>query len=157
MGSHKNHDFSKDQKMLDAYLKGVGMLDPSIPLHNVAGNHDVPERGRREGPVFQYAQEGKFRNALKQLIASLVLTEEGMKIALSGSVNREALGSTLFVAAPPHGLSPPVADIVSAPSGPPSLAEPDIVSGSRSLIARAARSLRVRMVRRKEKGRLSIR
>ena len=41
------------------------------------------------------------RKALKGLLASLVLTENGIKIALSGSVNRKTLGSTLFVVAPP--------------------------------------------------------
>lgn len=43
----------------------------------------------------------KARKALKCLIASLVLTENGIKIALSGSVNRKALGSTVYVFAPP--------------------------------------------------------
>jgi 3',5'-cyclic AMP phosphodiesterase CpdA len=34
-------DLEKDEEMAQAYLKGAKMIDPSIPLHNVAGNHDV--------------------------------------------------------------------------------------------------------------------
>ena len=40
-GKSENHDFSKDTKATEAYLKVAGSLDPQIPLYNVAGNHDV--------------------------------------------------------------------------------------------------------------------
>ena len=53
------------------------------------------------GVINNNPQPGELRNTLKCLIASLVLTETGIKIALSGSVNRKALGSTLYVFAPP--------------------------------------------------------
>jgi hypothetical protein len=38
---------------------------------------------------------------LRALLSSLILAEEGIKIALSGSVNRKTLRSRLFVVAPP--------------------------------------------------------
>jgi hypothetical protein len=133
------------------HLKGLRTM-----ARNLYGDYQQAIR-RTLGTANDDQQPDDARKALWGLLASLTLTEKGIKIALSGGVNRKALGSTLFVVAPAHGLSPPVADIVSAPSGPPSLAEPEIVSGLRSLMARAARSLRVRGVRRIEKGRLSIR
>ncbi len=40
-GKSKNHDFTKDVKMTQAYLKTAKTLNANIPLYNVAGNHDV--------------------------------------------------------------------------------------------------------------------
>lgn len=51
-------------------------------------------------------QDDEAKIAFKGLLASLTLQETGIKIALSGGVNRKALGSTLFVVTPPHGLEP---------------------------------------------------
>ena len=50
-------------------------------------------------------QDDEAKIAFKGLLASLTLQETGIKIALSGGVNRKALGSTLFVVTPPHGRS----------------------------------------------------
>ena len=40
-GNAKAVNLEKDEEMAQAYLKIAKTLDSSIPLHNVAGNHDV--------------------------------------------------------------------------------------------------------------------
>ena len=60
-------------------------------------------RGRIQGVLKKSKDEKK--PALAALIASLLLQEGGIKIALS-SVNQKALRSTAFVFAPPAGLEP---------------------------------------------------
>ena len=56
--------------------------------------------------IEQDSDTGKQKMALTDLLASLTVTTEGVKIALSGLVNRRAPGSTLLVLAPPAGLEP---------------------------------------------------
>jgi hypothetical protein len=84
----------------------IGQLEALATSPRLFANYQKQIR-KTLGLVNQDGHAENAKTALKDLLAGLSLTPEGIRIALSGLVNQRALSSTLLVAAPPDRLELP--------------------------------------------------
>ena len=86
-----------DENLFADYSSRVREVLDLQPTNMEDGSIRVPEN--------QKMAPETLKNAFKDLLASLILEETAVKIALS-CVNKKALCSSVFASAPPHGLEP---------------------------------------------------